>query len=115
MNYDNQLTIEQAIKVLEKYDPATKVKYGWGVGSAHSYRGYYSDLGLEPKYNVTVNEMLQELKHSRGLTFTGWKGGEFDMYDGTLIWFAKEGHSNEEGEITEPMIKAMISGEIFPT
>lgn len=110
---DGQLTIGQAIKILEKYDPNTKVKYGWGLGSSHSYRGYYTDLGLEPEYNVTVNEMLQELKFSLGRTYNGWKGGEFIMNRDTVIWLAEQGLTNDGGEITESIITKMISGDFF--
>lgn len=90
MNIEN-LTIGSALDILNKYDKNKIVPLGWGFGSAHSNRGYYSDLGLEPKTNVTIGEMIEELSNSIGKTFTGWKGGEFDMDENTDIHLSNEG------------------------
>lgn len=90
MNIEN-LTIGSALDILNKYDKNKVVPLGWGFGSSHSNRGDYSELGLEPKTNVTIGEMIEELSNSIGKTFTGWKGGEYTMHEDSNICLSYEG------------------------
>ncbi len=50
-----------------------------GFHNAHSYRGSYEDLGVEPKSNVTIDSMVSCLEQAIGETYRGYKGGEFTM------------------------------------
>jgi hypothetical protein len=52
--------LSDVIDFLEKYDPATPVRFGFGC--PNSYRGYYEDVAFEPADNTTVGEMLAHAK-----------------------------------------------------
>ena len=61
-------------------------------GDFASYRGYYSDLSLEPStLQVTAGTLLQAAKKALGKEFTGYKGGEYLMDASTPLWFAGYG------------------------
>ncbi len=50
------------------------------LSSAHSYRGYYSDLALERDAGTRpAAELLAECKAAMGQVFTGYKGGDYVM------------------------------------
>lgn len=60
----------------------------------HSYRGYYSDIALEPCNSiVSVSDLYASLKHVCNKELTGYKGGEFIMGPTTPMWCANEGSS----------------------
>lgn len=63
-----------------------------GVGSLDSYRGYYADLALEPTSTpITAEQLYVKLKQAHGTTFTGYKGGDFEMDGDTPLWVAEYG------------------------
>lgn len=68
--------------------------YATGIDS---YRGYYSDLAIEYSLNkkdgLTVNQLIKKLKQAIGKTFIGYKGGEFVMHEGTVVWLGNYGKS----------------------
>ena len=57
-----------------------------------SYRGYYSDLQIEYSQDIkealTTEELIKKLKKAIGKTFYGYKGGEFEMHVGTVVWLS---------------------------
>ena len=70
------------------------------VFSLHSYRGYYQylALGYNPKAykqepNNTVSQVLEMFEGALGKSFTGWKGGEFQMHSKTIVFVANSGES----------------------
>jgi hypothetical protein len=88
------LTLGQAIESLGKLDPSMPLEadIGGGVDNVCSYRGYYSDLSMEPCENVgTVGFALKILRDALGRHFTGYKGGEFLMSEDTPLWLAEYG------------------------
>ena len=96
------LTLRELIDALEAADPDGLVycSHFDGRGATvfptdpHSYRGYYSDLCLNPtSKSVTVEQLLPVMKACVGKTFTGWKGGDFVMEDCTPLWIAPEGET----------------------
>lgn len=107
------LTISSALEILNQYDKNKIVELGWGEDSGHSNRGYYSDLGLEPQYNVTIGEMIDELKNCVGRTFTGWKGGEFEMDMNTDIHLSNEGSCGTN--ISNIFLELLIENRICPS
>ncbi len=86
-------TLGNLIARLEKEDPARVLPLGFT--HAHSYRGYYEDLAFEPAENVTVGHMLAEARSAMGRTFTGYKGGEYQMSEWTTVWLAPYGETGE--------------------
>lgn len=88
------LTLGGLIDVLKVAPRGTKVRFdhGSGVGEAHSYRGYYSDLSFEgdsePK---SAAELLTRTQDALGSTFEGYKGGDFVMQRDTPLWNAPYG------------------------
>lgn len=101
-------TIKDAIEFLQPYDHNRIVKLGWGKGSGHSYRGYYHELGLEPMENVTIGEMISELKENIGAIHCGWKGGEFYYDENSFINLSEEGNTGTP--ISNILLKGLIEG-----
>lgn len=89
--------IDEMHKVEDKSLPVLLNFFGeYGMPTdPHSYRGYYSDLSFgvyDPVINKnTVQIFLEELEECLGYTFEGWKGGDYYMHGGTLVWFSQEG------------------------
>lgn len=63
-----------------------------------SYRGYYSDLQIEYSQDIkealTTEELIKKLKKAIGKTFYGYKGGEFEMHEGTVVWLSNYGKTS---------------------
>lgn len=70
------------------------VKKGWG--KPMSYRGYYEDLAFAPAENVTLRSMLEAARSALGSTFTGYKGGEYEMGEYTDCWIAEYGDVSDD-------------------
>lgn len=67
--------------------------------SVDSYRGYYDQLALgytEKDGAPKVTDLINQLEQAKHGTFTGWKGGEYDMTPTTLIWAANRGESGSQ-------------------
>jgi hypothetical protein len=62
-----------------------------GFSLAHSYRGSYDNLAVEPCEDTTVKSMLTCLSEAIGSTFTGYKGGDFKMNGSEELFLAYEG------------------------
>ena len=69
-----------------------------GVADApfHSYRGYYSDLAIEPERanQTTAEALLDAALAARGAVFKGYKGGDFPMHDHSPLWLSGYGTSS---------------------
>lgn len=99
------MQLGELIKRLESANQEQEVKIGFH--NPHSYRGYYSELGLCATSNVTVEYMLSELKSALGSTYEGWKGGDFTMDEYVDCYLVdEEGCSGEM--IGEYFIKYML-------
>jgi hypothetical protein len=87
-----QATLGSLIERLSKMPQSARIVVDdKDVGiSPHSYRGYYSDLsiGTFSDTPTTVEEAVNILKKAVGKTYTGYKGGDFEMNQDTLLWFA---------------------------
>ena len=76
--------LKELIEELEKMPKDGVVPFGFG--KPMSYRGYYGDLAFEPVLNAKIGDMLEFAKSAMGKTFTGYKGGEFEMGEFTDCW-----------------------------
>jgi hypothetical protein len=104
-----QLCLGSLIKFLKTLDPEMRVKHGFR--DANSYRGTYSEIGFEYAQNITVLEMLKTAEDCIDRTFEGWKGGEYEMHEGTDVWLVNSW--GETGQsISEFLLRLMFEMEI---
>lgn len=90
------MTLGELIKFLDRYKHQREVILPMGFNSPHSYRGFYDELAFEPATDIRIGEMLDHAHHALGKAFTGYKGGEFVMTEGTDIWLSEKGCVSEE-------------------
>lgn len=65
-----------------------------GLENPHSYRGYYSDLSLEPSpKGQPISDLILELESVYNTHLTGYKGGEFLMDKLVPVWVAYYGNT----------------------
>ena len=98
------MIIKEILEILKKEDPETILNLGWEF--PHSYRGYYHELGVEPKRNVKIKDMIKCLEASIGNEFEGWKGGLYRMTEYSDVYLAKWGECGEE--IGEYLLEYML-------
>lgn len=98
------LKLEPIVKNQKEGDEAT-VRYDFEYlfpTSINSWRGSYDELALDFETHgeeMKVSEFLKMLKDCIGKTFTGYKGGEYLMHEGTPIWVANYSHSGNTAVI----------------
>jgi hypothetical protein len=81
--------LQDILDRLEQEDPNLVLLKGWK--HPHSYRGYYSELGVEPCGPTEVRELIATLKGAIGSTFQGWKGGDYTMHEYVEVYLAEQG------------------------
>ncbi len=92
-----QLSLRETISLLSitPDDAPAQIEWGgelWGFEGVGSYRGYYSDLALEPaKGESNVRAIRQALENAIGETYGGYKGGEYTMGPTTPLWVSYHG------------------------
>lgn len=102
------LTIGEIMSKLVPFENEVELYFSNGKyfdGSYDSYRGYYADMyiGYSDKnegFNTVgdLRETIKEALNNGGME--GYKGGEYSIYDGTLVWFATYGTTNGAEMIT---------------
>ena len=86
---ETQMTLGKTIGALEAMPEGAEVA---NLNSAHSYRGYYSDLAFEQEEGTRpAADLLVECKAAMGQVFCGYKGGDFVMGALTPVWVASYG------------------------
>lgn len=86
---ETQMTLGKLIAALEAMPEGAEVA---NLNSAHSYRGYYSDLAFERDEGTRpASDLLKECKTAMGQVFFGYKGGDFVMGALTPVWLASYG------------------------
>jgi hypothetical protein len=103
----NVSTVQRVLARLEREDPKRVVPHGFH--RAHSYRGNYCHLGVEPKDGVAIGAMTDCLVGVVGKTLPGWRGGEYRITEWTPIWLANYGEFN--GETLGPRLLNYMLGE----
>ncbi len=84
-----QMTLGKLIDALEAMPEGAEVA---NLSSAHSYRGYYSDLAFEQGEGTRqAADLLAECRTAMGQVFCGYKGGDFVMGALTPVWVASYG------------------------
>jgi hypothetical protein len=91
---ETQMTLGKMISALEALPPDTAIT---GLGRAHSYRGYYSDLAFRPQDEpVTAGDLLAQCRAAMGQVFEGYKGGDYVMGALTPVWVAHYGDCGQK-------------------
>ena len=86
---ETQTTLGKLIGTLEAMPEGAEVA---NLNSAHSYRGYYSDLAFEQGEGTRpAADLLAECKAAMGQVFCGYKGGDYVMGALTPVWVAEYG------------------------
>lgn len=88
-----RITLGNLIEWLEQQDQNLVVKDGFG--SPHSDRGDYSELAFAPVETATIADMLAHAKSAVGNTYTGWKGGNYEMGEYTNVYIGEYGDCGE--------------------
>ena len=82
--------LAELITALRAQPQDKKVRLGFC--NPHSYRGFYDELAFEPLSDTTVGEMLTCAEKAVGSTYTGYKGGEYEMWPHTRVWINDPPH-----------------------
>lgn len=100
-----QMTIDKLITKLEKFSKDKEIEK---LSNPHSYRGYYSDLGLQiSSKTTTVGETIDFLnERCLGVTYEGYKGGEYYMDKDTPLFVDTWGSTGDR-------IMDVIDGDIL--
>lgn len=89
---ETQMTLGKLIAALEAMPSDAQVA---NLVSAHSYRGYYSDLAFERDEGTRpAYALLAECKAAMGQVFEGYKGGDFVMGALTPLWLSTYGNNS---------------------
>ena len=96
------MTLQELIDILKTCDPSKEVD---GFGNPHSYRGYYDELAFEPM-RTTIGEMLAAAESADGCSYTGYKGGSFEMDGDTQVHLAHYGCTGND--ITKEMLAEIV-------
>lgn len=88
------MVLGELIKWLESQDPDAVVKDGFST--PHSDRGYYEDLAFTPEPTAKIGDMLSHAKSAVNAVFTGWKGGDYTMFEHTDVHIGEYGDCGEE-------------------
>lgn len=90
----SQMTLGAMIDHLSQLPHGAPVQ---GAAEPHSYRGYYSDLALQPDDDwTTAAKALQMCREALGQKMVGYKGGEFLMTESTPVWLATYGSCGQK-------------------
>lgn len=88
------MKLAELIATLEAAHPRLVVPHGFT--NPHSYRGYYEQLAFEPARDVPITVMYNAARSALGVTYEGYKGGDYTMTEDTDCWLATHGSVGEE-------------------
>ena len=89
------MTLGNLIDELEEENPEMIVASGFGP-RWYSDRGSYCNLAFEPAVNVSIGSMLAAAKDALGKTMTGYKGGDYTIYESTDCYIGEWGSCGDE-------------------
>ena len=87
------LLLGQLKEIAEAHpDFVFRLDTGEGIGSPHSYRGYYNELSLTPGGDpVLGTEVFEICRAAEVGSFEGYKGGTYEYDAETPLWVAPYG------------------------
>lgn len=87
-----QLTLGELKLQLKNFTPIRIVRFigtEYSPSGTSSYRGAYDELAINySEEPLRVSQLLTILEDAYSKTYTGYKGGQYKMKDGTLLWAA---------------------------
>lgn len=94
----DHMTLGGLIDALRHLEPDQIVFFDFAAlvpTTIQSYRGYYEDLaiGFADGNHGTVGEFLTRLRDCVGITFEGYKGGNYPAKLDTVLWAANWGRT----------------------
>lgn len=110
---DEHLTLGDLVEKLDGYvgehgqDHAVRC----GFAAAVSYRGNYAEIAFAPEADTRLGAMLGEARRAIGATYTGYKGGDFDMTEETPVWLAAYGDPGPP--LSDGLLHAMVLGRLW--
>jgi len=84
------MTLGELRDWLQGHDSYSDLRFPTGFSNPCSYRGYYDQCAFVVTRDVTLGEMLKDVKEAIGSTFEGYKGGEFTMSEWTEAWLVED-------------------------
>lgn len=106
------LKLGALILTLSQQEPTRVMRPG--LGSPHSYRGWYERVAFEPVDECTVSDALRNAVLADGKTFQGYKGGSYRMGSDSLCHVAKYGHCDDNDELTADLLTRMLGNPSRP-
>lgn len=94
------------IQILKTQHPARMIPMGFD--KAYSYRGDYSQLGVQRAENVFVGDMLKVLEGALNQTMQGYKGGDYKMHEYVDVYLVEE--RSACGEQIGPLFLKVLLG-----
>jgi hypothetical protein len=91
------LTVGELEELCQRYPKYIVSVDGYGIWGAGSYRGYYTDVGLEPSHSpqsMNATEILSLLQRLRINGMEGYKGGEYQVKSNTPLWYSDYGSAS---------------------
>jgi hypothetical protein len=101
------MPLKEIIDRLAKEDPTRIVRLGWD--DAFSYRGDYSELGFRKAENIAIGVMFTVAKCALGKTFTGYKGGEYEMREYTACHLVNGSSETSDDEVGTLLLEALLA------
>lgn len=108
-NIFNAINLGELLKRLNQENPNNYLSFG--LGYAHSNRGYYDEIGFEIVENVSIKEMKLLIKDVIGRTFTGYKGGKYTYNENTLINLSSYGNCG--GKLNFYILNKMLQDQFI--
>lgn len=83
--------IKEQLKQFNSYRVVRFVGTEYSPDETSSYRGSYDELAISyTDSEITVSEFIKMLKKALTQNYTGYKGGEYTMWDTTPVWVARD-------------------------
>jgi len=83
--------------------------FNYGISYPFSWRGSYDEVAFsiirEP---MSKKDVLERIETAYSDVFHGWKGGEYEYSDDTIVNFEQGSGSYSDGDYVEKMISAVI-------
>ena len=91
------------------------IEFNYGISKPFSWRGSYGEVAFSiVEYPMTREEILANIELAYTETFYGYKGGEYQYSDYTIVNFEEEGSRNySNGGYTDQMIAKIENSEEY--
>lgn len=102
------MNLGRLIEILRAFPDQDKV-LPIAFNNPDSSRGSYDEIAFSPAKNVPVKLLLMQAEDCIGATFTGYKGGEYTMNEGTKINLDNSGVWSDDACIWNMLLNLMLN------